>query len=257
LESGDGFSLFIGLIFYYSSVCIFWETCLPWHHREYYNPKLIKYSAIVKIIFLIFKLRCCAVATSDEQTVKRFQEVEEELRYRNAGWWGRIVKTIPELAALSNTLQSNQYHSEGDVAVHTRLAVEACTNDCESDLLWAALLHDVGKPLMTRVDGDNIRSHGHETAGAEIAEKILQRLQMPSKRLDKIVWAVRHHTFHFSWNLTSPEDASRRQRRFVVDPRFPLLVELLRVDAAASSGSSRKMKAYELYKQLRKIVRKS
>jgi putative nucleotidyltransferase with HDIG domain len=187
-----------------------------------------------------------------EQTVKRFQKVEEELRHRNAGWWDRIVKTIPELAALSNTPQSNQYHAEGDVAVHTLLAVEACPNDCEPDLLWAALLHDVGKPLMTRVDGDNITSHGHETAGAEIAEKILQRLQMPSKRLGKIVWAVRHHTFHLSWNLNAAGQATRRQKRLVTDNRFPLLLELLRVDSRASLGNPRGMKAYELYKQLRK-----
>ena len=194
------------------------------------------------------------MATSDEQTVKRFQKVEEELRHRNAGWWDRIVKTIPELAALSNTAQSNQYHAEGDVAVHTRLAVEACTNDCEPDLFWAALLHDVGKPLMTKVDGDNITSHGHETAGAEIAEKILEQLEIPAKHRERIVWAVRHHTFHFSWNLTSPEDASRRQRRFIADPRFPLLLELLRVDSLASLGNPRGMKAYALYKQLREIV---
>jgi len=197
------------------------------------------------------------VATSDEQTVKRFQKVEEELRYRNADWWDRIVKTIPELAALSNTPQSNQYHAEGDVAVHTRLAVEACPNDCEPDLHWAALLHDVGKPLMTRVDGDNITSHGHETAGAEIAAKMLKRLGLPLQRRARIVWAVRHHTFHFSWNLKAPEEASRRQRRFVADPCFPLLLELLRVDTAASSGSSGKMEAYELYKRLWEMVRNS
>ena len=197
------------------------------------------------------------MAAIEEQPVNRYQKIEEEFRRRNAGWWDRIVKTIPELAALSNTPQSNQYHAEGDVAVHTRLAVEACTNDCQPDLLWAALLHDVGKPLMTKVDGDNITSHGHETAGAEIAEKILEQLEMPAKHRERIVWAVRHHTFHFPWNLTSPEDASRRQRRFIADPRFALLLALLRVDAAASLGFPSKMKAFELYKQLWEMVRKS
>ncbi len=194
------------------------------------------------------------MATSDGQTVKRFQKVEEELRHRNAGWWDRIVKTIPELAALSNTPQSNQYHAEGDVAVHTRLAVEACTNDCEPDLLWAALLHDVGKPAATKLDGDRITAHGHDIVGAELAQKILKRLQMPSKGLWKIVWAVRHHTFHLSWNLNAPGQATRRQKRFVADQRFPLLLELLRVDSQASLGNQRGMKAYELYKQLREIV---
>ncbi len=190
----------------------------------------------------------------EEQPVNRYQKIEEELRHRNAGWWDRIVKTIPELAALSNTAQSNQYHGEGDVAVHTRLAVEACTNVCEPDLLWAALLHDVGKSAVTKLDGDRITAHGHDIVGAELAEKILQRLQMPSKRLGKIVWAVRHHTFHLSWNLNAAGQATRRQKRFVADQRFPLLLELLRVDSQASLGNPRGMKAYALYKQLRESI---
>jgi hypothetical protein len=40
----------------------------------------------------------------------------------------------------------------------------------------------------------------------------------------------------------------------VTDDRFPLLLELLRVDSEASLENPRGMKAYALYKQLRKIV---
>ena len=64
----------------------------------------------------------------------------------------------------------------------------------------------------------------------------------------------RHHTFHLSWNLNAAGQATRRQKRFVADDRFSLLLELLRVDSQASLGNPRGMKAYELYKQLRKIV---
>ena len=186
--------------------------------------------------------------------MKPFEVIEEELRRRDPGWWDRVVQNIPELTYLAGTPQPERYHAEGDVAEHTRLAVEGCPPDCDPDLLWAALLHDVGKPLVTKDEGDKITAHGHQAVGAEIAEKILRRLQMISERLERIVWAVRHHTFHLSWNLTAPEQASRRHRRFVADPRFPLLLELLRVDSVASVGHPRGMEAYELYSRLRHSV---
>jgi len=186
--------------------------------------------------------------------MKPFESIEAELRQRNSGWWDRVVQAIPELAELSSTPQPVQYHAEGDVANHTRLAVGACGPDCEPDLLWASLLHDVGKPLTTKDDGGRITAHGHHAVGAEIAARILQRLQINPERKALIVWAIRHHTFHLSWNLTAPEQASRRQKRFVADPRFPFLLELLRVDSIASRGHPRGMAAYELYSKLRQMV---
>ncbi len=179
-----------------------------------------------------------------------FEQIERELKRLQPGWWDRIVEAIPELASLAGTPQPPIYHAEGDVADHTRLAVEACPPNCDPDLLWAALLHDVGKPLVTREEGDKITAHGHHGVGAEVAERILARLQMIPERRERILWAIKNHTFHLSWNLSSPEQASRRQRRFVADPRFPLLLELLRVDSVASLGHPRSMEAYGLYSLL-------
>jgi putative nucleotidyltransferase with HDIG domain len=186
--------------------------------------------------------------------MKPYQKIEMTLKERLPGWWDSIVKVIPELEDLSQTPQPPQYHAEGDVAVHTQMAVEACPPDGDPDLLWAALLHDVGKAAVTKLDGAGITAYGHDIVGAELAEKILQRLRMPAKRLEKIVWVVRHHTFHLSWNLNAPEQATRRQKRFVADRRFPLLLGLLRADSKASLGNPRGMKAYELYKHLRESI---
>jgi putative nucleotidyltransferase with HDIG domain len=186
--------------------------------------------------------------------MKPFEPIEEELQQRNPGWWERIVEAIPELAELADTPQPLEYHAEGDVATHTRLTVEACPTDSDADLLWAGLLHDVGKPLVTREEDGKITAHGHHTVGAEMAERLLRRLQMAPERRELIVWAVQHHTFHLSWNLTGPEHASKRQRRFVADPRFPFLLELLRLDSIASRGHPRGMAVYELYRKLREKV---
>ena len=186
--------------------------------------------------------------------MKPFEGIEDELQRRNPGWWERVVQAIPELAELSYTPQPVKYHAEGDVGNHTRLAVEACPPGCDPDLLWASLLHDVGKPLTTKEEGERITAHGHHAVGAEIAERILKRLQVNHERRELIVWAIRHHTFHLSWNLTDPEQASRRHKRFIADPRFSFLLELLRVDSIASKGHPRGMAAYELYKELHEKV---
>jgi putative nucleotidyltransferase with HDIG domain len=186
--------------------------------------------------------------------VKPYQKIEVLLQQRMADWWESVISFIPELASLAQTPQPPQYHGEGDVAVHTQMVVEACPPGSDPDLVWAALLHDIGKAAVTKLDGDRITAHGHDIAGAETAAEILQRLQMPVDRQARIVWAIRHHTFHLSWNLKAPWQASRRQKKMLADERFPLLLELLRVDSEASLGNPRGMEAYALYKQLREIV---
>ena len=73
---------------------------------------------------------------------------------------------------------------------------------------------------------------------------------MPAKRRERITWVIRHHTFHHSWQLQSPEDLSKKQRQYLVDPRFPLLLELLRVDSLASHDNPGGMTAHDFYRHL-------
>lgn len=185
------------------------------------------------------------------------QILENELRNRAPGWWDRLQISIPELKPLAGTQQPVKYHAEGDVAVHTRLAIEACPEICDPDLLWAALLHDIGKPATTLIDMEAIKAHGHDKVGALISDRILTRLRMPDRRKGRIVWAVRHHQFHHSWQLKSINSASNRHKRFVAEHDFPLLLELLKVDALASKGHPSGLSAYEFYRQLRQSVEKN
>lgn len=177
--------------------------------------------------------------------------IEDLMHRRDECWWDELCGLIPELNALAGTQQPPEYHAEGDVAIHTRLAIEACPDGCDPDLLWIALLHDIGKPATTeqRTDG-RITAHGHAGLGAEMAEEILARLGMPEERRARIVWVIRHHTFHHSWQLQKPEDLSRKQRRYLEDPKFPLLLEFLRIDSLASRDNPDGLEAYDFYKSL-------
>jgi hypothetical protein len=55
-----------------------------------------------------------------------------------------------------------------------------------------------------------------------------------------VAWLVRHHMFHFSWNLGHGTRITRNQRRFMEHPLFPLLLEVCMADAEASHGLSDK-----------------
>lgn len=179
------------------------------------------------------------------------ERLEKDLRLREPGWWDRLNSAIVELSLLSDTPQPPEYHAEGDVAIHTRLAIEACPPECDPDLLWVALLHDIGKPATTRQSHDGrITAYGHAKLGAEMAGGILCRIGMPAKRCERIQWIIRHHIFHHSWQLKKAEDLSKKHRKYLVDPDFPLLLEFLRIDSLASQGNPAGMQAYEFYKSL-------
>lgn len=177
-------------------------------------------------------------------------EIEKYLRERPDGWWDHLVNELPELKHLSETAQSPVHHQEGDVAIHTRMAVEACPLKCDPDLLWAALLHDIGKPLTTErgLDG-KITAYKHDHVGARIAKEILIRLGASDRQIDTVVWLVKNHIFYHSWQLKNENQISRKQLSMIKDPRFPLLLKLIKIDSIASK-SERKVDFYGFYHKL-------
>lgn len=115
---------------------------------------------------------------------------------RAVGWLG----LWPELEALVGVPQDPRWHPEGDVWIHTALALDAAaglrSGDAEDDaaLAWAVLCHDLGKPAATRRDADGrVRALGHETAGVAPTDALLLRLRAPGALVERVVALVRHH----------------------------------------------------------------
>jgi hypothetical protein len=125
------------------------------------------------------------------------------------------------------------------------------THNCDPDLLCVALLHGIVKPGTTVLQNDGrITAHGHAKEGTEIAERILTRLNFPAERIKRITWVIRHHIFHHSWQLKTAKELTKKQRSYLINPDFPLLLEFLRIDSSASIGSTDGTGAYEFYKKL-------
>lgn len=102
------------------------------------------------------------------------------------------------LKRLEQTPQSPVHHPEGNVLNHTlRVVDEAAARKSESGdpraFMWAALLHDIGKPDTTRTRGGRITAYDHDKVGAELARAFLSSLTEDKRFIDKVTHLVRYH----------------------------------------------------------------
>ena len=102
------------------------------------------------------------------------------------------------LKKLETTEQSPVHHPEGNVWNHTLLVVdEAARRKQESGdpraFMWAALLHDIGKPATTRIRKGRITAYDHDKVGAELTEDFLSAVSNDCQLIDKVVQLVKYH----------------------------------------------------------------
>jgi putative nucleotidyltransferase with HDIG domain len=166
----------------------------------------------------------------------------------------RLRQLLPELYRLADIPQPPEHHPEGDALIHTLLAVSELPADADRRLAWGVLLHDIGKADTTREIDGRIRAFGHDQHGAELAGALLARLGMEGSVAADVVWLVRHHMFALSWQVEELARLSRRQRRFLADPRFDLLLDLLEIDARAAGGRPARLAQVAFYRRAQAII---
>ena len=98
---------------------------------------------------------------------------------------GAIKQLFPELDALIDVPQDEEWHPEGDVFVHTQLVSDRARELIDDlpyakqvTVMLAAVAHDFGKPSTTEFLEDRWRSRGHEEAGVLPTRKFLDRLNI-------------------------------------------------------------------------------
>lgn len=147
---------------------------------------------------------------------------------------GLLEHILPELAATAACEQSPDFHPEGSVFNHLCLMLEKMPAGAGESLPWAVLLHDIAKPVTAERDAATGRIHfyGHEKVGADMAEKILQRLKFPNRQTEEIVACVRHH-MQFK-DVKQMRKATLR--RLLLRETFSLELQLHRLDCLGSHG---------------------
>lgn len=150
------------------------------------------------------------------------------------------LRFFPELAALPGVPQDPRWHPEGDVWVHTLLALDAgaglrAGSAFEQEVLMFGLLcHDLGKPETTEEEAGRIRSHRHEQAGLRPTETFLNRLRTGKDLLAAVKAVVANHLApaQFIRNNASPAAYRRLARRLApAKVSLTLLEKVARADA--------------------------
>ncbi|MEO8699149.1 MAG: AAA family ATPase [Kofleriaceae bacterium] len=150
-------------------------------------------------------------------------------------WLERIVPA----ADLEATPQDHAFHSEGDVWTHTKLAMAALVTgplyaalpEPDRDVVAAGvLLHDIGKPSTTRLEGDRLTSRGHSARGDSLARIALWRLGVPFAIREQVCALIRHHQIPF-FGITKPAaEAARLAVRLSLVTRNDWLVAVADAD---------------------------
>lgn len=112
------------------------------------------------------------------------------------------LSLFPELNRLEFTSQDPEWHPEGNVWTHTKFVCNAANRQCEqfditgedkAVIMFAALLHDIGKPDTTIQEDGRIRSPNHANVGVPIAEQFLHSINCPHYLIDRILPLVKYH----------------------------------------------------------------
>ena len=144
---------------------------------------------------------------------------------------GLLFAISPDLAAQPGVPQ-NKVPGE-DLWDHTLRAVDGAATE-PPRIRLAALLHDIGKPL-TMADG---RFLGHESVGAELADKLLDDWRWPVAERQRIVRLIRHHMFGYQ-----PTWSDAAVRRFIVKVTREELEDQFLLREADHIGSGREPNA--------------
>lgn len=191
---------------------------------------------------------------------------------------GAFSVLIPELLPMKDCPQPANYHSEGDVWVHTALALSQLRSeafrtefkeDLDAETVLAVLFHDIAKPVTIQTpeqDGtDRIRFNNHDHVGARMAKQIGQRLKLSSfpknsryyVDIDVLAWLIERHLVLVQSDVNIMRAAT--VERIFLNPQFPgeKLLRLIYCDGMASvpkGGRAEVLHYYLIKERIEKIT---
>ncbi len=118
----------------------------------------------------------------------------------------RDIDALPSyLKALTSTHQRLDYHPEGDVFTHTMLVIDIAALIREKvdeplSFMWACLLHDIGKPLVTTKDG---HAPLHNEAGVQVFKDVKMITSKQQRKYIETMIMYHMHLMNMSRNHSS------------------------------------------------------
>jgi tRNA nucleotidyltransferase (CCA-adding enzyme) len=135
---------------------------------------------------------------------------------------GALRRILPELDRLFGVPQPEEHHPEIDTGIHTLMVLrQACRLSDDTDVRFAALMHDLGKGVTPESEWP--QHIEHEARGADIVLDMCRRLRIPNEYRDLAERTARYHLhFHRALELKPSTvvrtleqlDAFRNPQRF-------------------------------------------
>ncbi len=133
--------------------------------------------------------------------------------------WSSLEQQFGWVREMNTVTQDICYHAEGNVAVHTRMVLEALQQSAayqslsalEKEIVWAAaLLHDVEKRSTSVDEGEGrVSAKGHARKGEYTARTILYRdCPVPFRIREQIASLVRYHGVPI-WIMEKPDSVKK------------------------------------------------
>jgi len=107
-----------------------------------------------------------------------------------------------EFIKLEKTDQEPEWHREGNVLIHTKMVVETLKrleeykslSEKEQEIvMYAAVLHDIGKPETTKVEEGRITSKNHSIVGEKKARVMLRNYKFEFR--EAVCLLIRYHGY--------------------------------------------------------------
>lgn len=158
------------------------------------------------------------------------------------------------LNKLKKVEQSAKYHPEGNVWNHTMMVLDEAalvreqTND-DRVFMWAALLHDIGKPDTTRNRKGRITSYNHDAVGAKLCSKFLEFYTDDEVFINKVAMMVKYH-MHMLYVLKNLPFGNRI--KMISDTDIHDLALLCRCDRLGRIGADKEEETNNYYEFLKR-----
>lgn len=168
--------------------------------------------------------------------------------YPNAGLevlleTGLLAVAMPELTPLERSARETPgAHREKDLWDHTKRVV--CQTPPRPIVRWAALLHDAAKPITRSVDAmGEVHFFGHERVGADIASKLLRRLNADKQTQSQVRRLVGLHLRPASYDPITWTDSAVRRLALEADGVLHDLLDLAAADVTSAKAHKQRQAA--------------
>lgn len=173
-----------------------------------------------------------------QETQTALAEASPEVYFEVLQEVGALEVLFPELHRLFGVPQPEQYHPEIDCGIHAIMSLQqACRLSSDTEIRFAALVHDLGKAL---TPPDNWpRHHGHELKGVKPIKALCKRLTAPKRYMELACLVSEFHTHIHRASELRPDTVLKVLKRcdaFRKPARFEQILLTSMADARGRTG---------------------